>query len=855
MDSIPSRCPDESTLLDFATGALAAVAREAVERHIDVCHPCFEVMAALAAAGEAHTHSGAAGRYALGRVRGAGAMGTVYEAHDPVLDRTVAVKVLRSDLQPTEQRRLRLLREAQSLARIRHPNVVSVYDAGETGQDVYIAMELIDGEPLGDHLRRRPRLPWREIVDLFAQAGAGLAAAHEAGLVHRDFKPTNVLVDARGRVVVTDFGLAASMDVSDDRPWDDPAGSLLSHTLSATAARLGTPAYMAPEQFHGQRATERTDQFAFCVAAVEALTGQRPFAGASVEAWTRSQAEGPDLARLPGPVRLARVLGRGLAFDPAHRYPSMRAILAELRRCQIQRRTRILASVTGTTMSALLAGGWLASQPPPGCVEPLADSWGTERRTAVEARLLDPAPGSEAPERVGTPVGEVHLRSSKQRALAGLDTYATELTRAYGEVCPGLPRDVERGTLEERGQWTCLQSRRAGFDALTARLIEATPAALPSLLGVVGNLETASDCVSPQLALRDLPQPEDAALGARVQGVRLELAVARVKQEADDPAAREAVEALLQESRELGYAPLESEVLGRLARVDLQAFEFEQSARRYAEAYAIAVDSRHESSAASAARGLILALNQLGRFAEARVWAAAAVPLHRSEEERITLSLVRGTVALRDSELDEAQDHFDEAFALRGAVGSTAARSLDATLHTQYGDLLVELEDHQGARRHYERALQLQRERLGSGHVAVADLLVALAETERFDFDFAAARRHLEEAFAVVGELDVGLPSGWVNLGELQTAEGDLVGALASYRRAHETGAQGVFAALVSTSEAACLAQLGRHAEARRACEAGLEGLRAELGPDHPRTLAGQDDCRAMGEGHADVDG
>ncbi|MCY1062475.1 serine/threonine-protein kinase [Nannocystis sp. SCPEA4] len=845
MDSLRSPCLDEAVLLDFAGGGLDSAARADVERHIDACRECFEVLAALSVVADVRAPTGAAGRYTIERVRGTGAMGTVYEAHDPVLDRTVAVKVLRADLQPTEQRRLRLLREAQSLARIDHPNVVSVYDAGEAGADVYIAMELIDGEPLDEHLRRRPR-GWREVVDLFAQAGAGLAAAHEAGLVHRDFKPSNVLVDAHGRVVVTDFGLAASLDASDDPPPADAPHSLLAHTLSATAARLGTPAYMAPEQFEAQRATAQTDQFAFCVALVEALGGQRPFAGTSAEMWTRAQARGPDLRRLPGPARLARVLARGLAFAPAERHPSMRALLGELRRCQALRRRRVIAALASVATCAAAAGFWIAAQPPAGCVDPLADSWGPEERARVEARLADPPATADD--------AGAHLRSSKQRALATLDAHATALAGAYAEICPDLPRTVERGTLEQRGQWTCLQSRRAAFAALTGRLREATPAALPSLLAVVGDLESASDCLSPPLALRDAPQPEDPDLGARVQALRLELALARLKIEADDPAARDELTALLRASEALGYAPLHAEVLARLGYVDLFAFAYDPATQHLGEAYAIAVREDHEPAAALAARGMIRALLQNSRFDEARGWAEAVAPLHRTAGERIELSVVRAHVARLDAELDEAQRHIDEAFALRatdeGAEAAAARRKLDALLHMDYGDLLVSRDDYQGAKFHYEQALQLQRDRLGSGHAGVVDLLVSLAQAERLSGELAVARGHLEEALAAAAELDIKLPYGWADHGEVQSAAGEYAAALASFQRARETGLGGIFPAYLSLSEAHALRLLGRTEESRRTCEAAVAGFTAELGPDHARTEEARQHCRDLEEIH-----
>src|SRR5690606_1441989 len=229
------------------------------------------------------------GRYVVLAPLGRGAMGTVLAALDPELDRKVALKVLHETARGGD--RARLQREAQALARLSHPNVMILHDVGTWvdpagGRHVFLAMELVVGHTLSDWLASAPRSV-DAIVAVFAQAGRGLAAAHAAGLVHRDFKPHNVLVGSDGRVRVTDFGLARSFG-EDTRPpitVDTHTGPIslpelaLHETLTRTGEWVGTPAYMAPEQLQGGAADPRADQFAFCVALYEALHGQRPFAG------------------------------------------------------------------------------------------------------------------------------------------------------------------------------------------------------------------------------------------------------------------------------------------------------------------------------------------------------------------------------------------------------------------------------------------------------------------------------------------------------------------------------------------------------------------------------------------------
>ncbi|MCB9574841.1 MAG: serine/threonine protein kinase [Kofleriaceae bacterium] len=293
------------------------------------------------------------GRFTIERRLGAGGMGVVYRAHDPRLDRPVAIKVLRSDLWDDDARgRERLIREGQAMARLSHPNVVTVHEVGQLGDHTFLVMELVDGLTLRGWLRAAPRT-WREVVERMRQAGRGLAAAHRAGLVHRDFKPDNVLVDADGRARVMDFGLVtartgaaagatptpradgepdATADVGHegdgDGDGDDGDGATpASAELTRPGSVMGTPAYMAPEQHLAGDVGAAADQWAFCATLFEGLWRALPFPGATANEVRDAVLTGtlrvPERPRLPAALR--RIVRRGLQRDPAARYLTMDA--------------------------------------------------------------------------------------------------------------------------------------------------------------------------------------------------------------------------------------------------------------------------------------------------------------------------------------------------------------------------------------------------------------------------------------------------------------------------------------------------------------------------------------------------
>jgi predicted Ser/Thr protein kinase len=242
------------------------------------------------------------GHFKVIRKLGQGGMGVVLECEDADLGRPVALKLVRNE---APAYRARLLREAQAMARLEHPNVVRVYEVGSDRGRVFVAMELVQGETLTSWMRQFRT--WQDVVDMFVQVGAGLAAVHNAGLVHRDFKPDNVLVDRKGRARVADFGLAR-VDVEGDQ-------SPMAQPLTRSDVVMGTPGYMAPEQHLGSNVDARADQYSFCIALREALGG-RPV---DETRWRQV------------PEHIRAVVNRGLSYDPSDRFPTMPDLMRALR--------------------------------------------------------------------------------------------------------------------------------------------------------------------------------------------------------------------------------------------------------------------------------------------------------------------------------------------------------------------------------------------------------------------------------------------------------------------------------------------------------------------------------------------
>ncbi len=392
-------------------------------------------------------------QYHVLRQIGGGGMGLVFAAWDPSLDRVVAIKVLRDPWAPAAGDALR--REALALARLRHPNVVSVFEVGEHDGQMYLAMEYVEGETLRAWLQAwsaEPKRDMRRLLEVFVEAARGLAAAHAAGLVHRDVKPENVMIDAEGRVRLMDFGLARSDGRSSPAPTTVASGDPTA--TSNSRGLVGTPAYMAPEQFDGLAPTSATDQFALCACLFEALYGRRARPG-RMEAAAVAAAMPvafPEGGKVPR--RLQTIIARGLALAPAQRWPSMAVLAEALRRQQRSRWDRWAAPTgLGVAIAGVLAGVAVARSDDARCTgaeAQLQGVWDPERAAALADRSLGPSFAADA----------------WLRLVPELDAYRDAWLVAHQDTCEAAQIRGEVSIEQMDLRMACLADRRRHLGAL-----------------------------------------------------------------------------------------------------------------------------------------------------------------------------------------------------------------------------------------------------------------------------------------------------------------------------------------------------------------------------------------------------
>jgi serine/threonine protein kinase/tetratricopeptide (TPR) repeat protein len=475
------------------------------------------------------------GRYIIERALGSGGMGVVYAARDPELDRNVAIKLLHEGA-PAE----RLRREAQALAKLHHPNVVTVFDVGQHEGQSFVAMALVDGKNL--RAWQRERRPNRELLRVIIEAGRGLVAAHDAGLMHRDFKPDNVFVSHHGNVLVGDFGLARS---ADDAP--DTSSNTLSAAdtgLTMTGALVGTPAYMAPEQARGEPELS-SDQFAFCVTAWELLYGERPFAGGNVEEVIDSIEHGriKDPKDDRGvPARVRRALERGMAAKPADRWPSIGALLDELSGRRVRRqRSMILVGLGLLALAGLVFGASrmmradTASRCRP-AEERLSSVWNPATRTEVRDALVRVAP---------------FATTAIDNAMRALDGYGVKWKKAWSSTCSAKEISDTAFDLEIE----CLDRRLAALGVTVGELRGADATGARNVLETVERLPDTAACadVATLRKVAQAPPAQQAQIRELEQRiVRAETLVALDKWNE----AGELFTALDRDVAALGFAPL-----------------------------------------------------------------------------------------------------------------------------------------------------------------------------------------------------------------------------------------------------------------------------------------------------------
>lgn len=862
-------CPEENALVDFVRGELDDATRDTLEVHLDSCELCRAVMVELARfepasdelavtnsslepepiaadptrdpAAEIYkvaprlTEGDKVGRYVVLNKVGEGGMGVVYAAYDPELDRKVAIKLLMTSLggsldEELAEQRTRLLREAQAMAKLRHPNVIAVHDVGEFGDQVFVAMEFVDGGTLTEWLK--VARPWRDRLDIFVAAGRGLGAAHKAGLVHRDFKPDNVLIDREDRAAVTDFGLARpaagktdsfnSVAVIESTP-------VMSAQLTRTGALVGTPAYMAPEQLAGQRSDALADQFSFCVTLYEALYGRRPFEGRVLGELMANVTAG---RFLPPPRdsdvsrRVRRAILRGLSVRPDERFPTMEALLVELAHdpARTWRRWSTILFPGAVLGVGVLA---YARADKPGDVycdnvdSMLSGIWDDDRRTSLRAAFLA----------TGRPYAEASWNGTE----AALEDHSQQWLAAQRTACEQSAAGEVPGSMLAL-RMNCLEARRRELSTLVTVLQEVDGDSIERTLDATSILQAASSCDDVDALAR-----ADSSLGSGDQRkLRDELdalntrALALQKTGKHEESAESALKAL-KLARDGGHAWSEAEALitlaedrefqGRLDEAESlqhQAMSAALAAGNQAVIPRVAVGRvwagidpgaaledterwyQHGLSALERLKGganrriqlengiaVAYMTHDIFDLAEQHVQRALDATASASEASIVGEDTTWGTLGrlhARQGRLEEAEEAFKKSLEITreryGAGHPFMASSLE-----NIGSIRGQMGDYQGCREMLTQALELRRITLGDEHPDNAISLVNLANADRHLGDHAQAQEKLEEALNLIHRAQPGTGNEsdiLLRLGEVKLEQGNFEGAVESYRAAVE---------------------------------------------------------------------
>jgi serine/threonine-protein kinase len=741
------------------------------------------------------------GRYLILSLLGRGGMGAVYAAYDPELDRRVALKLLHT-AGGYDARKL-LAREARALGQLSHPNVVQVHDVGEHEGDVFVAMELVDGESLDAWCARAPRPSWQAVLAVYVDAARGLSAAHAKGLVHRDVKPANILRGRDGRVRVVDFGIAVGLaaDAAGAEPMRDFAAS---HTMPGGSAAdrlteagvvMGTPIYMAPEQLQPAGASPASDQYALSASLYEGLYGAPPFkldpalppGQALDDLFARKQAGAPSTppADTPVPAWIWKVLARGLAPAPGDRYPSMGAFAAALAQDPAAPRRAFRRMIgVGALAGAFFvigAAGWARSAVQSPCAHPeqhLAGMWDDDVKARVRAAFA------------GT--GRADAEGTTTRVLALLDRQASAYAAMRVEVCEASRAGKQRPEVLDLRD-ACLTRRRGELAALASLFAEKPdPQVLDRAVAAAAGLHPVAYCADTEALTARVHPPEDPVVRARVAALqprvdRLETLYATGKYRDGLAFASP----LLVETQAVPYPPLDAQARFWRGRLQEGAGDFEAAKASLREAALAAAEGGDDVLIADAwARLLFVAAERQQHFEEASVIRSlGVVAVTRAHDPRILATWVNaeGLLLWRMGKSAEAKACHERALALREKVLGPDHPDVASTLNN-LGLALQAMGDFQEAVATQERALALRERVLGPDHPDVAQSLSNLGFALDVTGDYARSVAIHERALAlrekVLGPDHPDVALSLDNLAVALSKTGDLPQALAAEERA-----------------------------------------------------------------------
>ncbi len=742
------------------------------------------------------------GRYTILQRLGAGGMGVVYAAYDPDLDRKVALKLLQPSLRGGLSQR-RLLREAQAMARLAHPNVVTVHEVGQVEGRTFISMEFVEGQNLDRWLAEDDRSP-DDVLRVFLAAGKGLAAAHRAGLIHRDFKPANVLLGVDGRVRVADFGLARG---AEDGSWADeffegaetvkgqavekaksPSGhSPLAGSLTVPGTIVGTPRYMAPEQLLEREADAASDQFSFCVALFEALFGEPAFGTGDMMQVARRALAG-DIAPIPSGSgvsgRAKRALIRGLSAEPGERFPSMDDLLSELGHdpAAIRRRwvvvgMAVLLGIAGVALVAqfvvtrrnLCSGG----------EDRVAAVWNEERSAAIALAF----------EGTGMPYA-----AETAARISDMVTGRGEIwIKAYTDVCEAtrVRKETSEDLLDR--QMACLDQRLLEMDRLLDLFGSADEAIIEGSVDAVQNLPGVAPCTHGVEMLNLEPLPSDSETVAAIEAVRTDLAeieALKVTGQFEEALAQGGLAA--EAAQTIGYAPLVAQAMQLKGNLEIEMGQADDALASLRRGLVAAEKGGADRLAVAILNELVWVQGvMLQQFDRAEFWSELAeAGLHRVSDDGVLMAEIlnsRAAILGYEGRYDEALDLQERAYG--AVILAEGAESLGAAYaENQLADALFSVGSYAEALEHYRVAASLRERYLGPNHPRLAPTLTSLGSTlsnlGRNDEALSVLNRALDINEAVYGPGHPNLAVTLNNIAYAQEGLGRLPEALETHERA-----------------------------------------------------------------------